>query len=261
MPRFQGCPFRLFFLALFPISFRQDITQFQSTSIENRYSHCIVEKSLCILPADLGSSLFIMLISFKTSFIHCIHITAFTSLAAAAVTNWRVGQIVQTTSGLVKGHAAGDANEVSEYLGIPYAQPPVGDLRFQPPVAYNSTSTILATDFGNACMQPDLGLSATGKRQILGLHLTAAGLALLTDYAKSIPNRDEDCLTLNVWTKPQTGDDKKAVLASSTISLTAEMGTRLIPKRCGFTVVAGRLVRLAFHGTMASISQTKRMSS
>lgn len=43
---------------------------------------------------------------------------------------------VGTTSGIVTGHPAPNASLVSEYLGIPYAKPPVGSLRFAPPVAY-----------------------------------------------------------------------------------------------------------------------------
>lgn len=55
---------------------------------------------------------------------------------------------VNTTSGLVSGHPSSNASAgVSEYLGIPYAQPPVEDLRFAPPVAYNGTSSINGTNF------------------------------------------------------------------------------------------------------------------
>lgn len=60
---------------------------------------------------------------------------------------WTVGQTVQTTSGAVAGHAASVASDVSEYLGIPYAQPPVGSLRFQPPVRYNGTGGIDGRNF------------------------------------------------------------------------------------------------------------------
>lgn len=154
------------------------------------------------------------MVSHTTFLIQCLHIIAFTRLTDAAASDWRVGQIVQTTSGSIKGHAAADADQVSEYLGIPYAEPPIDDLRFQPSVRFNGTGIIAATDFGHACMQPFLSLSGTGKRQgaLSGLGLTEAGIALLMDYGSSIPSQDEDCLTLNIWTKPQTGDAKKAVL-------------------------------------------------
>ncbi|CCA75891.1 hypothetical protein PIIN_09887 [Serendipita indica DSM 11827] len=39
--------------------------------------------------------------------------------------------VVQTTSGKVKGKAV--SNTTNAYLGIPYAQPPVGPLRFLAP--------------------------------------------------------------------------------------------------------------------------------
>jgi hypothetical protein len=71
-------------------------------------------------------------------------------LAAASVCRpprWTVGQTVQTTSGPVEGHAASVASGVSEYLGIPYAQPPVGSLRFQPPVRYSAASKIDGKSF------------------------------------------------------------------------------------------------------------------
>jgi hypothetical protein len=55
---------------------------------------------------------------------------------------------VNTTSGLISGHASSNASaQVSEYLGIPYAEPPVGDLRFAPPVRYSGSSGINGTNF------------------------------------------------------------------------------------------------------------------
>lgn len=61
--------------------------------------------------------------------------------------DWVVGQTVNTTSGPVTGHPASNSTEVSEYLGIPYAKPPVDDLRWQQPVAYTGTAPINGTAF------------------------------------------------------------------------------------------------------------------
>ncbi|KAL8917378.1 MAG: hypothetical protein Q9172_005880 [Xanthocarpia lactea] len=46
------------------------------------------------------------------------------------------GTCIQTSNGCLIGHQAPNASDVIEYLGIPYAQPPVGHLRFAAPVAY-----------------------------------------------------------------------------------------------------------------------------
>ena len=44
---------------------------------------------------------------------------------------------------------------VAMFKGIPYAEPPVGRLRWQPPVAHKPwSSTLDATDFGAQCLQP-----------------------------------------------------------------------------------------------------------
>jgi len=67
----------------------------------------------------------------------------------ARLRNWAVGQTFATTNGNIIGHAAPKALEVSEYLGIPFAQPPLGSLRFEPPIAYNGSSTYKASSFVN----------------------------------------------------------------------------------------------------------------
>lgn len=68
-------------------------------------------------------------------------------LAERRQSNWTVGQTVHTESGPIVGHAAPNASMVSEYLGIPFAQPPVGILRFAAPVPYLSQDTINASAF------------------------------------------------------------------------------------------------------------------
>jgi cholinesterase len=118
----------------------------------------------------------------------------FLLLALAALTGlvsseaWSIGQQIQTTSGPVTGHGADWKPDVSEYLGIPFAQPPVGDLRFAAPKPFKGNKTITATKFGLGCLENIGGKAAT---------MQGVG---------------EDCLTLNVWTKPQTGEKAKAVM-------------------------------------------------
>jgi len=90
------------------------------------------------------------------------------------------GPQVKTASGTVEGK---DEGAVRAFLGIPYAAPPVGNLRWKPPAATASwTGVRKATEFGNHCMQ--------GK--------------VYGDMNFRDPGGSEDCLFLNVWvpTKP-----------------------------------------------------------
>jgi para-nitrobenzyl esterase len=64
--------------------------------------------------------------------------------------------LVETASGQLRGVARPDGG--AEFLGIPYAQPPVGELRWHEPVPAKPWSGIRdASAFGGACAQPLLG--------------------------------------------------------------------------------------------------------
>ena len=85
------------------------------------------------------------------------------------------GLIVQTGSGPVEGV---EEDGVFSYRGIPYAAPPVGELRWKPPVEPSAwTDTLRATERPNACVQDAFN-----------------GLAIPGFVAS------EDCLYLNVDT-------------------------------------------------------------
>jgi len=60
---------------------------------------------------------------------------------------------VLTESGVVVGRRMGTMNE---FLGVPYAAPPVGNLRWRPPKRYGSFPGHIfqATQFGSECAQP-----------------------------------------------------------------------------------------------------------
>ncbi|KAH8900887.1 alpha/beta-hydrolase [Thozetella sp. PMI_491] len=135
----------------------------------------------------------------------------------ARQTSWTIGQTVNTTSGLVHGHAATNTVEVSEYLGIPYARAPVGDLRFQPPVKYpyNSTDAISGDKFGPSCLSTNSTNGNNDPNLDAGLGLTEIGKYVLQGrggLGGTATAASEDCLSLNIWTKPQVGEEKKAVM-------------------------------------------------
>jgi para-nitrobenzyl esterase len=95
--------------------------------------------------------------------------------------------VVQASAGPLQGL---DNHGVYEYLGIPYAQPPVGDLRWQSPQPYPQwTKAREATHFGPTCAQ----------------------ITTLGAFAGP-PNSNEDCLYLNVFTPKHAGNEKLAVM-------------------------------------------------
>ncbi|KAK5118771.1 hypothetical protein LTR85_007977 [Meristemomyces frigidus] len=101
---------------------------------------------------------------------------------------------VNTTNGLITGHAASNISSIHEFLGIPFAQPPVGDLRFAAPVAYNGSGSYVASDWGYDC--PDTPNAAVGYPGF------TPQAQRVIDYfsANSGTPQSEDCLTLNIWT-------------------------------------------------------------
>ena len=97
------------------------------------------------------------------------------ALPAAAATP---GPVARAPAGTLAGEAI---DGIHVFRGIPYAEPPVKQQRWQPPVpARPWKGTRDATRFGPACVQPP---SRPGS-------IYSPGEALPTS---------EDCLSLNVW--------------------------------------------------------------
>jgi len=85
--------------------------------------------------------------------------------------------MVSAPAGKLQGVASGN---VHVFKGIPYATPPVGALRWKPPLPAQKWKGVrAATEFGAACIQPK------GKPDSI--------------YFWSLPSTSEDCLFLNVW--------------------------------------------------------------
>ncbi|KAI0361028.1 alpha/beta-hydrolase [Trametes cingulata] len=80
--------------------------------------------------------------------------------------------VVRTTAGSFRGVSTGNGTE--KWLGVPFAQPPVGSLRFKAPVAITNASRTVknAFTFGNACpQQPSSSLGAPLSEDCLFLNV------------------------------------------------------------------------------------------
>jgi para-nitrobenzyl esterase len=96
--------------------------------------------------------------------------------AAAAATPRSEGPVVVTADGAVSGRVVGG---VDEFLGVPYAAPPVGPLRWRPPQPVARWNGVRdATRFAPHCAQPPSPLGGTtGSEDCLYLNVFAAGTA------------------------------------------------------------------------------------
>jgi para-nitrobenzyl esterase len=111
-------------------------------------------------------------------------------IVVATISAWAAdsGPIVTVTEGQVRGATLDRGGAV--FKGIPYAQPPVGDLRWREPMPVRPwTGVRQATEFGPACPQA-----------------TAATMPSATETSR------EDCLHLNVWTPEWPSRSRKPVM-------------------------------------------------
>jgi para-nitrobenzyl esterase len=134
----------------------------------------------------------------------------------AAVSLAAIPDPVKTDSGSVAGTSNTDAS-VRMFKGIPFAAPPVGDLRWkvaQPPAKWDGVK--MATEFSPTCAN-----GAAGGRGGRGRGGQGRGDGKAPDQAKAAPpaaargaNRppSEDCLYINVWTPAKSAGDKLPVM-------------------------------------------------
>lgn len=92
---------------------------------------------------------------------------------------------IRIESGMVQGI---EEYGLAIYRGIPFAAPPVGDLRWRPPQPAAKWSAVrVASEYGRACMQSNAAIS-------------------------NLPAPSEDCLFLNVWTPATRANERLPVM-------------------------------------------------
>jgi para-nitrobenzyl esterase len=105
-------------------------------------------------------------------------------------------ETVKIESGSISGTKSVNG-EVSIFKGVPFAAPPIGDLRWKAPQPVKAWTGIkTCTSFGPSAMQ--------GKPIPFGVYTSEF---LIPDTVVS-----EDCLYINVWTAAKTASEKRPVL-------------------------------------------------
>jgi para-nitrobenzyl esterase len=150
-------------------------------------------------------------------------------VAAVQVAGFAAAQQVLTESGAISGVRE---SGLSVYKGVPFAAPPVGDLRWRPPATITSwTGTRKADAFAAACMQ--VGVSMPGETP---------------------PAVREDCLYLNIWTPAKRAQEHLPVIVwiygggyiNGSASMPLYWGDRLAQKGVIVVTIAYRLGPLGF---------------
>lgn len=115
------------------------------------------------------------------------------ALAGQAIASPIISSTTTLKAGTIHGRDRNQAGIV-EYLGVPFATPPLGDLRWKPPqqiIKFNGS--VNATAFGPSCFNALMPGNPMG--------------GMNSDVPMS-----EDCLTMNIWTGAKDSTDRKPVM-------------------------------------------------
>ncbi len=107
--------------------------------------------------------------------------------------NQPVGEVVEIAQGSLRGAVSSESDGILSFKGIPYAAPPVADLRWRPPQPAAAWEGELdAGDFSTPCWQPQRNPESF--------------------YGGPPIERSEDCLYLNVWTGAEDSNEARPVM-------------------------------------------------
>ena len=120
----------------------------------------------------------------------CSLATVVAALAAIFLTGARAAESLQIEGGQI-ADAAPDASGIRVFKGIPYAAPPVGELRWKAPQPVQPWDGIRSiAEWGPRCVQSNR----------------------LGDFDPLNKRMDEDCLYLNVWTPAKASSQSLPVM-------------------------------------------------
>ncbi len=164
------------------------------------------------------------------------------ALCLIAASTWAAPAVVE--SGAIEG-VTQDALTI--YMGVPFAAPPVGELRWRAPQRVAPwQGTRKATSFAPACMQK--GVSMPGEKP---------------------PATSEDCLYLNIWTPARTANERLPVMVwiygggytNGSASMPLYWGDKLAQRGVVVVTIAYRLGPLGFLAHPELTAESGRKSS
>lgn len=151
-------------------------------------------------------------------------------LALGVALQSRASQQVTTSYGTLQGGPSALEPGVTSYKGIPFAKPPVGELRWTAPTAPEEWSGVRnATAFGADCSQSysSLGLFSSGSYDI-----------------------SEDCLYMNIWTPSNATSTSKLPVFIWIYGGRFEGGAGSVPTYDGSHLAAKDIVVVNFNYRM-----------
>ena len=164
------------------------------------------------------------------------------ALCLIAASSWAKPTMIE--SGAIEGVTQG---ALTLYAGVPFAAPPVGELRWrepQPVVSWKGSRK--AISFAPACMQK--GVSMPGEKP---------------------PATSEDCLYLNIWTPAKTADERLPVMVwihgggytNGSASMPLYWGDKLAQRGVVVVTIAYRLGPLGFLAHPELTAESSQKSS
>jgi para-nitrobenzyl esterase len=123
-------------------------------------------------------------------------IIVLSAFSSSIQNSWARSDTLNVESGLISGLRNSESS-VLVFKGIPYAAPPVGDLRWRAPQPHPGWEGVLtANEFSPVCMQTP----------------PTRGTFYHTEFNSEPEPMSEDCLCLNIWTSASSRGEERPVM-------------------------------------------------